>query len=248
MSIQGLSPVVETIVDEKVQIGEMFTAHDVTLEVRVRGHRCGHGDVRDAVHDYYNRGGMGVGYARTNIPVAGRLTPYLYHRTVDDPSTYQNVRAGQISQSTPNLSATPNVPDNQVVKIPANLLTNVNQVMNSQNHTPNIARSHNKPGMTLARVVDSRQTLSIPSNIVRDVGFHTGQKVFAVAGVNCVNIVNSQPIPSTSVFCKYTVDCHDQIRLTQSFLARAGIGGVKYDISDSYDVAVGNKVVVKLNE
>ena len=48
----SLSPVAETVVNEWVQAGEMFTAHDVTLEVRNRGHKAGHGEIKDAVHDY----------------------------------------------------------------------------------------------------------------------------------------------------------------------------------------------------
>jgi len=76
MNNASLVPVIETVVDEKVQAGELFTAHDVTIEVRSRGHRTGHGEVRDAVHDYYGRGGLGVAYTRTNISVLGG-NPYL---------------------------------------------------------------------------------------------------------------------------------------------------------------------------
>jgi hypothetical protein len=100
MSNQSLVSVVETVVNEKVQNNELFTAHDVTLEVRNRGHRAGHNEVRDAVHDYYSRGGLGVAYARTNITVPGG-NPYLYHRIVDDPLNYQNVRGGTVSVPDP---------------------------------------------------------------------------------------------------------------------------------------------------
>jgi len=93
VSNPSLISVVEAVVNEKVQAGEMFTAHDVTLEVRKRGHRADHNEVRDAVHAYYGRGGFGVGYTRTNISVPGGQ-PLLYHRTVDDPSTYSNIRGG----------------------------------------------------------------------------------------------------------------------------------------------------------
>jgi plasmid stability protein len=93
ISQSSLISIIEAVVDEKVKAGEMFTAHDVTLEVRKRGHRADHNEVRDAVHDYYARGGLGVAYTRTNISVPGGQ-PLLYHRTVDDPSTYLNIRDG----------------------------------------------------------------------------------------------------------------------------------------------------------
>jgi len=98
ISQTNLVPVVEAVVDEKVQAGEMFTAHDITLEVRNRGHQAGHNEVRDAVHDYYGRGGLGVAYTRTNISVPGGQ-PLLYHRSVDDPSTYGNIRGGDRRES-----------------------------------------------------------------------------------------------------------------------------------------------------
>ena len=92
MATAGVRPVVEQVCDEQVHNGGMFTAHDITLEVRNRGHRVGHHEVRDAVHDYFARGGLGVAYTRTTISVPAGGTPFLYHRTADDPAAYANIR------------------------------------------------------------------------------------------------------------------------------------------------------------
>lgn len=260
MSTVGLTPVVETVVDEKVQKGEMFTAHDVTLEVRGRGHRAGHTEVRDAVHDYYQRGGLGVGYARTNIPVPGGYTPFLYHRSADDPATYSNIRgAGVMSTPVGNqqtIAVPP--PSSQTdddddgddddglssVTIPPGLIANVGPglVVTPIHSNSNGRHASNKPGATSARGVDGRQTLSLPAPVIRKVGFRAGDKVYAVASTDGVDVVSTLP-PSSSVFGKYTVDCHDQVRLTQSLLKRAGIAGTKYDVEEA-----GNKVVVKLHK
>jgi hypothetical protein len=90
--------------------------------------------------------------------------------------------------------------------------------------------------------VDGRGALSIPSPIIRKVGFKAGQKVWAVASAGSVDIVSTQP-SNTTVYGKYTVDNHDQVRLTQSLLQRAGLGGKKYDVEQEAD-----KVVVKLSK
>lgn len=224
----SLSKIVEKVVDEKVQLGDMFTAHDVTLEVRNRGHRASHGDVRDFVHDYYNRGGLGIAYTRINITVPGGGTPFLYYRTVDDPANYKDIRGASTLTPVVNSSIV-SVPSSQVVIPPALLNGN----------TPVNVKKSAKPGLSKFRPVDNRGTLSIPTKIIRQL-FTVGQKVFAVANSDGVNIVADQPANST-VFGKYTVDAHTQVRITQSLLNRAGIGGTEYDVEQGVD-----RVVVKL--
>lgn len=260
-STVGLAPVVETVVDEKVQKGELFTAHDVTVDVRQRGHRAGHTEVRDSVHDYYQRGGMGVGYSRTNITVPGGYTPYLYHRSADDPASYSNIRGAGVTSTPSGNQQTIAVPSPSsqtdddddddgpsVVTIPSSLIASVSPgfvvtpINGSNNGSNGRHSSNNKPGVTSARGVDGRQTLSLPSPVIRKVGFHAGQKVYAVASTDGVDVVSALP-PSSAVYGKYTVDRNDQVRLTQSLLKRAGIGGTKYDVEDA-----GNKVVVKLHK
>lgn len=299
--MSSLVPVVETVVDEKVGRGEMFTAHDVTLEVRSRGHRAAHSDVRDAVHDYYNRGGMGVAYTRTNI-VVPQGNPYLYHRSADNPSSYTNIRGGNAPVPSP-APATINVPQPQpasqdddddddglpgAIAIPPSLLSDMGGVtilpavqparpdgagtaprlqmpppstpvptpvsqplpnavagiaIAVQNGSLRVRTGKNKnKGRLVGRTVDGRKTLSIPSDLLRQLGFKSGQKVYAVASTGGVDITTSQP-PSSAVFGKYTLDRNNQVRVTQGFLKRAGIGGNAYDVA-----SVGNKVVVKLHK
>ena len=240
----SLISVVEDVVEEKVRAGELFTAHDITLEVRSRGHRASHGQVRDAVHDYYNRGGLGLAYVRTNITVPGG-NPYLYHRGADDPSVYQNVRG--------NNSVSPSVQDdddddddddndnNVPIAIPANLFANLNSSQKTS-HVRNKSRVANKPGIIKNRSVDGRGSLSIPSPIIRQLGFKPHQKVYAVASFHGVDVRSTEP-PHSTVYGKYTVDSHQQVRLTQSLLKRAGIAGTQYDVEQLAD-----SVVVKLSK
>ena len=229
----SLGPVAEAVVNEWVQAGELLTAHDVTLEVRTRGHRASHDEIKSAVHDYYNRGGLGVDYSRSIISTPTG-NPWLYHRQVDDPQTYKNIR-GNIGNSVPIpvMAVDPNA-QNQPVAIPGNLLNNLNGRTNIQN----------KAGETKNRVVDARETLSIPVGVVRSVGFTAGQTVFvSTATFNKETVldicdgINPGGGRARSLG-SYTVDCHDQIRITQGLLKKAGIGGNKYDIEELND---GNK-------
>lgn len=244
MNKPNLIPVTESIVDEKVIANEPFTAYDITVEVRSRGHRIGHKEVKDAVHDYYARGGFGVAYSRTIISIFGE-NPYLYHRIKDDPSSYLGAKG---IQTTNNQAVDTS---SQAVVIPSNLLNNLSSnvsqnsgVANSaiNGHARNSAtRTVNSPGTTKNRIVDGRGTLSIPTTIIRQIGFKPHQKVYAVASTNSVDIIATKPSDST-VYGTYTVDNHQQVRLTQTLLQRAGIAGNQYDIEQGSD-----KVIVKLS-
>lgn len=263
--MSSLIPVVEQVVNEKVQGGEMFTAHDVTLEVRGRGHRAGHAEIRSAVHDYFNRGGMGVAYTRSTITVPGG-TPFLYHRLVDDPSNFANIRGLNTNVPTsatitvPPPSAVTNDDDEDdddeddgdglasAVALPPNLLGNLS-VAGIATQPPNTVQKGaskpavNKPGQVNGRQVDDRGTLSIPTNLVRGAGLRTYQKVYAFSnGSGTLVIDSSKPAnPDSYVIHEYTVDSHDQVRVTQTCLQDAGIGGKAYNL----ELNANSQILVK---
>lgn len=256
--MSSLVPVVEQVVNDKVVAGEMFTAHDVTLDVRGRGHRAGHAEIRTAVHDYYGRGGMGVAYTRSTITVPGG-TPFLYHRLVDDPSSFAHIRG--LNTNVPT-SATITVPpagstsddgdddddaddgSGNSIQLPSNLLGNLSVAgvavqPPSQVHSG--SRGQNKPGQVNARKVDARGALSIPTNIVRGAGMRALQKVYAYpVGSNLV-ISSTQNGVRCPVTHEYTVDADSQIRVTQKCLEDAGIGGSKYDL----ELNASSEILVK---
>lgn len=246
MSSPGIVSVVEQIVDGKVQANEMFTAHDVTLEARNRGHKAYHNEVRDAVHDYYSRGGMGVAYTRTNISVPGGQ-PYLYHRLVDDPQSYSRTagKPGHVIPVPPP-SSVGNTDDDDdddddddgnlgTISIPAGLLSTSAPATNGHH-----AKAANI-GKTVGRSVDARATLSIPAPLIRKAGFQPQQKVYVVATSDGVEITDDPP--QSGIYKRYTVDCNSQVRITQAMLKRAGIGGDSYDVSGD-----SQKVTVKLHK
>ena len=240
----SLVTVVEQVVNDKVQNGEMFTAHDVTLEVRSRGHRAGHAEIRTAVHDYFNRGGMGVAYNRSTITVPGG-TPFLYHRLVDDPSTFANVRG--LNTSVSPTSATITVPpltivDDEEGEDDDEKLTGltVSPTIGGLTVSPITAqKASNKPGQVNSRQVDERGTLSIPTNLVRGAGLSSKQKVYAFSEAGTLFVGATKP--STGLFHEYTVDRNDQIRITQKCLQDAGIPGKTYNL----ELNANSQILVK---
>lgn len=200
-----MNPVIEQVIQDKVQNNELFTAHDITLEVRNRGHRAKHDEVKDIVHDFYNRGLMGVAYGKSNISVPNG-NPILYYPLNSDPNIYSNIRNQSSIASNPSTITIPsfNSPVNLVVK-------------------------KNKPGQCIKRFVDRRQALSIPCDVVKKAGFIAGQKVY-VTNLNDKDKV----IISDKLFSKraFTVDNKNQIRITQNTLNYYGLGGQFYDIKN----------------
>jgi hypothetical protein len=81
---------VEQIVQEKCQAGEMFTAFDVSVEAKKRGSRERHRDMRAVVHACFEQGIMGPAYQRNRITIPGAAAKaWLYYHYQSDPYTYQ---------------------------------------------------------------------------------------------------------------------------------------------------------------
>jgi len=244
----ALQSVIESVVNDKVQDGEMFTAYDVTKEVRNRGHRERHDNIKQVVHDYYGRGAMGPDYTRTLIPIAGAPIPaFLYHRHTDDPTTFNPRSKPQpASKSDPadvaaavsgfyaQGQADPNTDDGSsdngsgggtsVLAPPASL--------------PKLAAGTVKR----ARKPDARGTVCIPAKYLRACGFKPKDKV-AVWTKDGSTLVVQKPTTTNAgkPLASYTVDVNNNVRVTKAPLqtiATPPSGG--YDFEDT-----GKEILVK---
>jgi len=235
----GLPAVVEQIVKDKVAAGAMFTAHDVTLEARGKGHRADHGQCKDAVHDLFARGEMGVAYTRSPISVTGG-NPYLYHQRIDDPNNYANVRGGQPQvNSQVNTGGTITVPDGDgdddddddgpaAVLIPA---ASPSFLTRSAPKNSRLQVSGRQP--------DARNVLSIPIDLIRKMGLVAGNKVAIYSAVNGsahleIHKHDKGNQADTNRIAEYTVDKNGQIRITKGCINLAGIASTvsAYDVED----------------
>lgn len=84
---QSTQQLVDDIVQRRTSAGELFTAFDITTEVRQRGKQVRHGEVRDHVHDLFRGGGMGASYERSVVDIDGNK-PWVYHRFDVNPKSY----------------------------------------------------------------------------------------------------------------------------------------------------------------
>ena len=120
--------VIEKIVLEWVDSKKSFTAHDVTQEVRSRGHKIIHDEVRTEVHNLFDRGSMTTSYKRTVVSLADRtssnpsyVNPYLYHDASVDPYLYRNSTAPSSTVAAPVSTVVkpdPNLVDQTIIQIP----------------------------------------------------------------------------------------------------------------------------------
>ena len=80
----------ERVLERRIEGGEMFTAWEITQQVRAEsGMRVPHDLVRQVVHGLFDVGGMGADYTRTLSHVNGNHGPaWVYHRLRDNPENY----------------------------------------------------------------------------------------------------------------------------------------------------------------
>jgi hypothetical protein len=90
MSDVATYQMVEEICAEMVKARKMFTAFDVSREARQRGTTERHRNMKQAVHDYFERGDMGADYDRLLVAIPGvSRKAWLYYLRSDDPALYQ---------------------------------------------------------------------------------------------------------------------------------------------------------------
>lgn len=82
-----IAVLVRNVVDEKVAQNVIFTAYDITKELRTGGSDVRHYVVKPLVHDLFASGGM-QGYSRTTQMVKGNVA-CVFHSLNDDPANYQ---------------------------------------------------------------------------------------------------------------------------------------------------------------
>jgi hypothetical protein len=89
-------------------------------------------------------------------------------------------------------------------------------------------------GSDKGRQVDGRRTLSVPTPFIKNMGLVSGDTAYVEVGRNGSKkiLVVRTDDPNLNRLAKYTVDCNNQIRITQATLRKAGIAGDKYDVEE----------------
>jgi hypothetical protein len=210
----------EQVILEKAQSGELFTAYDVTKEVRRRvgrGTNIPHNDVKQEVHTFFATGQMGTDYTRTLANLPGvNPQPWIYHRTTDDPNTYGG-----------NLLPAP------VVIAGAGRDDTTDDGVNVTADGVNATDDGVNVTADGVYKVDARETLCLPKSLLQDAGLVSGDTAQVYANPLAGTLIvakQSDNLLYTPTLSTYKVDMYGNVRVTQHTLQRAGCGGKEYKI------------------
>jgi hypothetical protein len=187
-----VASVVDTVIQEKIDAGDPFTAYSITQEVRKRGHRAYHNDVKPAVHEPYLNGTYSAkDYTRTLIH-----TPtgdaYLYHKVGYDVQSYAD-----------NLNGTQQ-PSSPAVATPAGPATVA-------------SLSVVQPSNAVTKTVDVQGRLRLSPSLVKSIG-GTRLGTVAVYAVGPNLEVSVPSYNSATPYCTYTVNKNGRVRISRNVL------------------------------
>jgi hypothetical protein len=212
MCTAATQTLLEDIIEEKTNAGEMFTAFDVSLVAKSRGETDRHRSIKHVVHDYFEAGRMPGDYTRTLMNVGAPEQAFVYHRVIDDVRTYQpHGRKGnkQPQQQQPIKAATPPTPVNSL------------SVVTPTQHDGGAS----VPGGATAKA-DARGTVLIPADVMRKAGFKPLANVAVYADPSektVVVVADKSTVPSGISPRSYTVDAANNVRVAGAVFDKAGL-------------------------
>ncbi len=206
------------VVNDFVDDTKMFTAWDVTVELRKQSkNRIQHFEVKKEVHRIFDQGNMfGYNRALANLPNIA-LQPWIYHPLNADPNMYM----GNVVAITP--ASTPVVPSTCSI-------------------------SMTTPPKNDYHYYGASNRLCIPNKLIRQLGLRKGHEVLLLRPLTSNDEVVIKPkrwfIPNgSSPVAVYTVDKHDNVRIPRSTLNKAGLVASAFEISgDVYSVKIKKSV------
>ena len=83
-----ISAKIERIIKQWLLGGRMFTAFEVSLEIKSQGIRDRHRHMKDAIHSSLTNLLPQFQYTRTLVDVGAPNQAFVYHRSIDCPGIY----------------------------------------------------------------------------------------------------------------------------------------------------------------
>lgn len=270
---QGVSEVIDNFVTNN----RMFTAYDVTMEARKLNYFAKHDEANAIVKEMFSETKFGNNYQRSIITLENDTQPYVYHPENSDPLNYptskikpslntQNSVCDSQNDDTDTdawahlmrnlgctFTQTPTCCDGNSCCTPVtnNLNTsNNNDPMNVHFIAPNPASKSNvdstASGNFVTKKSDKRNTLAIPSFFLKLKGYKIGDKVFVYKQNGKVVVSRKQPKKAKNWTC-YHVNDWNQLRITQSTLAKCGHAGSNYKIYNPKGSNDRTKIMVEVD-
>jgi hypothetical protein len=200
---------INDVVNEFVNDGKMFTAYNVTTEVRKRTKdRIAHDEVKRDVHRMFNDGEM-FSYNRSLAMLPGiNPQPWVYHPLAADISLYNGQPTGTVT-STPPFSGVPTL-------IP---------------HVPN-SISTNAVASDNVFKLDTTNRLCVPAKLIRNLGLSAGDQAAVMYDSELILTSEGKAATMTSAdyITSYVVDSYDNVRLTLTALQKGRLNGTEFEI------------------
>jgi len=207
---RGIQSKINEVVTTWTEEGRMFTAFEVSLNLKEQGVRERHRNLRDHVHQAIFTIGGPKDYSRTLMDVGAPEQAWVYHPQTSSPYRYRPLDRSGFN---------PLPPDDPNVAVPA-LRRQRGLVWGSA------AQAGVPPG---AYGTDQRGRVCIPVTLLHAIGAEAGERV----KVQCtpereqLTIALQGEQESVAADTSYTVEQDGNVRLTQSTLDKAGIGGMQ---------------------
>jgi hypothetical protein len=212
-----------------------FTAYEVTKEVRKHTKdNVKHVDVKETVHAAFHQG-LFLHYGRTLANLKGvEIQPWVYYSPGADLSPYG---LGKPLMQVIDLDDVDDDPHPSQPHIPVPVLP----LLAPPVMTVTDADSAGEDGGWDRSVDDSRESLSVPATLLKDVGSKPGELVYVYANPLNGSVVackQSTSDPSLTFLQTYTVNLHTNVRITRATLNRAGLPGKDFKIDREGDTIV----------
>jgi len=229
--------VIDSIVDNKVQSGELFTAFDVSLEVQSDLKSSGtfdsdihrHRSIKNDVHKSIDRYLKNAQYNRKLCDVGAPTDAFVYFPQGFDPLTYVALSRNDTPVPDPFVIITaPAVASNTLAYPGVITSANVDKVIA-------IGSDGGSDDAGDGRKPDARGTVCVPNYLLRNAGFSPLDVVAVFSGKDdlgndCLVIGKQVQVPSgVTPLTHYTVDSNCNVRITNSVFLTSG------NVSKSYD-------------
>jgi bifunctional DNA-binding transcriptional regulator/antitoxin component of YhaV-PrlF toxin-antitoxin module len=197
-----IEDVIEKFVDEQ----RMFTAYDVTCEIRTnvgRGVNVKHNDIKNDIHKEMAQH-LDSDWQKTLQDVGAAVSAFVYYHFMSDPTTYEPQSRG----SAPAVPATDG---------------------NHQHSAPSAASTAATVGSSDAFAVDGRSRLLIPTSFMQHLGVEGGDEVKVYKELD--SLVVSKDDQQLRELASLKVDRHGYLYLSAKILGQGDLGDAqKFDV------------------
>ena len=240
MCDQSMLDDVSDVISDFVNNGDMFTAHDVTIECRSRynSKSMPHYEVRQAVSILFNQNVMGVDYSRDtivlNMPDGSTVQALVYFPLSKNISNYdsnwlRNKYSGDTKLVDPsNVVPVPALVNPSNTVTPVSIASNVNSYSVDHRGRLCIRRTDIDaigacPGQVLHLLMVNSAKGSILTPFLHLV---TGNNTSS----NIVILTSSKSLLGSTFVVKgnYLVDCYGNVRIGRNTLNKCGLGNGNY--------------------